>query len=86
MTRAEDAVREDLVRVLGEIKRCDPGPALAESGDFMVALGFDSLDVVQLATHLDQVYGIKFGARRGDTEALASVDKLAEFVVERRAR
>lgn len=80
-----DDLHADLLTLVCRIKNADPA-ALRGGGDFAAELGFDSVDLVELAVQLDREYGIDLGAQPGDLESLTSLDGLLVLVRERRTR
>lgn len=77
-------LRTQLVAVLATIKPTVDVPAvLAGNDDFMLALNMDSLDAVELTTHLSEDFGVEFGDEPDDLDALVSLTAL-EMLVERR--
>lgn len=77
-------LRSQLIAVLARIKPSfDVAAVLERSDDFMLALNMDSLDAVELTTHLSEDFGVEFGDDPDDLDALVSLSAL-EMLVERR--
>jgi acyl carrier protein len=80
-----DDLRKEMVRIVARIKRqprleADPGR------EWLLAdLGFDSLDLVELAEVLARDYRIELGAEPDDLAALSSTGTLADLVSRRRS-
>ncbi|MFI6461701.1 acyl carrier protein [Streptomyces sp. NPDC050528] len=82
--RARD-VREELARVVSEIKRCPVTELLAEDAAG-TPLSLDSLDLVELSVRLDRAYGFELGTDPQDFTSLHDLNAMAGLVTRRRTR
>jgi acyl carrier protein len=80
-----EVIREDLVRILGEVKKSDVRAKLEHDDNFMRSLNMDSLDAVELIGRLGREFGFEFGAEADDLDALESLTALTALVVRRTA-
>ncbi|MBC3840145.1 acyl carrier protein [Streptacidiphilus sp. 4-A2] len=77
-------LRAEITALIAGIKN---RPDLTEHPDrdwSLPELGFDSLDVVELAERLDRDYGFELGADPEDFAALARIGTLVDLVARRR--
>ncbi|MEI2778370.1 MAG: phosphopantetheine-binding protein [Tetrasphaera sp.] len=77
-------LRSQLIAVLATIKpTVDVAAVLERTDDFMLGLNMDSLDAVELTTHLSEDFGVEFGDDPDDLDGLVSLSAL-ELLIERR--
>jgi acyl carrier protein len=84
--------REDLKRrikdLLVERLKLDRAPESIGDGEPLFGpdgLGLDSIDALELVLGVEQVFGVKIENEEVGSEALGSVDRLADFVLARAA-
>jgi acyl carrier protein len=81
-----DTVRDELVQMLGVIKRRDVQADLAHDENFMRVLNLDSLDAVELTVKINDRFGVEFGAEASDLDALDNLTALVDLVARRAVR
>lgn len=84
--RVPASVRGDVLALIAQIK-ARPDLACDPQRDWPLRdLGFDSMDLVELAGRLARDYGFELGGEPADLEALSTVSTLADLVERRRTR
>lgn len=82
MTTGESGLKERIKKTIVERLKLDVEPS--EIGDsqplFGDGLGLDSIDALELVLGIEQEFGVKIEDEEVGTQALASVDTLAEFI------
>jgi acyl carrier protein len=81
-----DTVRDELVEMLGVIKRRDVRADLTHDENFMRVLNLDSLDAVELTVKINDRFGVEFGAEASDLDALDNLTALVDLVARRAVR
>jgi len=81
-----DTVRNELLQMLGAIKRRDVRADLTNDENFMRVLNLDSLDAVELTVKINDRFGVEFGAEASDLDALDNLTALVDLVRRRAVR
>jgi len=81
-----DTVRDELLQMLGAIKRRDVRADLTNDENFMRVLNLDSLDAVELNVKINDRFGVEFGAEASDLDALDNLTALVDLVRRRAVR
>jgi acyl carrier protein len=84
---ATDELRLRLKKILVERLKLDRAPESIGDAEPLFGpdgLGLDSIDALELVLGVEQELGVAVGNEEIATEALASIDRLAEFVIARK--
>lgn len=82
-----DELRLRLKKILVERLKLDRAPESIGDAEPLFGpdgLGLDSIDALELVLGVEQELGVSVGNEEIATEALASIDRLAEFVIARK--
>jgi len=82
-----DNLRLELKQILVDRLKLERAPESIGDEELLFApegLGLDSIDALELVLGIEQRYGVQLGNEEVATEALASIDHLARFLIERK--
>ncbi|MCP4655993.1 MAG: acyl carrier protein [bacterium] len=80
-------LKEQIKQLIVDRLKLDVEPAAIEDSQPLFGdegLGLDSIDALELVLGVEQQFGVRIDDEEIGTQALASVDALAEFVVSKR--
>jgi acyl carrier protein len=81
------SLKLELKRILVEKLKLDRAPESIADDELLFApegLGLDSIDALELVLGIEQRFGIQLGNDEVATEALATIDHLARFLVDKK--
>ncbi len=88
MSAIDDTLKLRLKKILVERLKLERAPESIADAEPLFGpdgLGLDSIDALELVLGVEQELGIKLGNEEVATEALGSIDRLAEFVLARKS-
>lgn len=80
-------LKERIKHLIVDRLKLDIAPASIDSAQplFGEGLGLDSIDALELVLGIEQEFGVKIEDQEVGSQALSSVDSLAEFVVSKKS-
>ncbi len=81
-------LKEQIKRLIVHRLKLEVDPASIDSAQplFGEGLGLDSIDALELVLGIEQEFGVKIEDQEVGSQALSSVDSLAEFVVSKKSQ
>jgi acyl carrier protein len=81
-------LKERIKRLIVHRLKLEIDPASIDSGQplFGEGLGLDSIDALELVLGIEQEFGVKIEDQEVGSQALSSVDSLAEFVLAKKSQ
>ena len=85
---ASGELKDQIKRLIVQRLKLDVDPASIDSAQplFGEGLGLDSIDALELVLGIEQEFGVKIEDQEVGSQALSSVDSLAEFVVSKKSQ
>ena len=85
---ASSELKDQIKRLIVQRLKLDVDPASIDSAQplFGEGLGLDSIDALELVLGIEQEFGVKIEDQEVGSQALSSVDSLAEFVLSKKSQ